>query len=93
MDLLHKQGLQCKVQQRFFIIELNTTICGLGNNKEYKENWVLHISLCYNVLQLEITPISCTSTMNMNLMWKDLLYFFDWILKIKTLNNMHLLHI
>jgi len=24
------------------------------NNKEYKESWVLHISLCYNVLQLEI---------------------------------------
>jgi hypothetical protein len=29
----------------FFTIELNTTICGLVNNKEYKEILVLHISL------------------------------------------------
>jgi hypothetical protein len=37
-----------------FIIELNIRICGLVNNKEYKESSVLHISLCYNVLKLEI---------------------------------------
>jgi hypothetical protein len=38
----------------FFTIELNTTICGLMNKKEYKESWVLRISLCYDVLQLGI---------------------------------------
>lgn len=53
--------------------------------------YIFHCAIMY--CNLIFTPMFCTSTINMNLMWKDLLYIFDWIFKIKTLKNMRLLHI